>query len=248
MGNGTDYTVYRMNKRERTLYFLIGAAVGGLIGYLFYESLILSVIAAAVCGTIFVPVRRKQIMGKRSNKLLLQFKDMLESLSTSIGAGSNVQDSFMAAQKDMTNQFTEDSDIVKELKIVNSGIQNGIGIEKLLLDIGDRSGLADIVSFANVFDTCYRKGGNIKDVIKNTHQIISDKIDITLEIQTVVSSKTSEQNAMLIMPVIFVVLLRSMGTEVVNLSSATGRMSTTLAVFCFAGAYLISKKILNIRL
>ena len=55
---------------------------------------------------------------------------------------------------------------------------NNIPIEALLSNFAQRSGVEDIENFANVFATCYRKGGNIKEIIKNTAEIIGDKIEI----------------------------------------------------------------------
>lgn len=247
-GNATDYAVYEMKLFEKILYFLVGAAAGVGAGYLFYENVFLCGVLLMVCGLAFIPFRRKQIIEKRKKKLLLQFRDMLESLSTSIGAGSNVPDAFLAAEDDMAKQHSEGSDIHREIKTLNEGIYNNIPVETLLLDMGERSGLEDVLSFANVFETCYRKGGDTKEVIKNTHQIISEKIDIMMEIQTVVTSKKSEQNAMMFMPILFVFLLKMLGKEVVDLTSGTGMVSTTIAVGIFVIAYFIGKRVLNIKI
>ena len=248
MGVGVDYSVYTMNVFEKIIYFIIAAVVSAAVGWIFYENVILSGILAVISGFVFVPMRRDQIIKKRKDKLLLQFKDMLESLTTSIGAGSNVQDAFKSAQKDMGMQYGEGSNIYKELEIINAGVANNINIEQMLLDMGDRTGIDDITNFANVFDTCYRKGGNIKDVLQNTYWIICDKIDIALEIRTMVAAKKSEQNAMMVMPIFFVFLLKMLGNDVINLTSPIGRISTTIAVVLFIVSYFIGKRILNIKL
>ena len=248
MGEGIDYNYYEFSKIEQIGYYILGAVVSAIVAYIFYESIIMSIIAGVIAGFIYLPIRKNQIIEKRKNKLLIQFKDMLESLNTSIGAGLNIMDSFSNAATDMAAQFNEDSYICKELKIINAGIYNNINVEELLLDLGERSGIADIVSFANVFDTCYRKGGNIKEVIKNTYTIICDKIDIQLEIKTMVSGKKGEQTAMMVMPVVFVFLLKSLGTEVIDLTSAIGRVTTTVAIVIFVISYFIGKKILDIKL
>lgn len=247
LGNAVDYTYYEMSKVTRIMCFCGGMVAGFAVGYIFYESIILSAILGTICGIVMQPIYKKSYLEKRLKNLTLQFKDMLESLSTSIGAGSTVKDSFQSAYKDMVIQYTEDSYIAKEIGIINSGLYNNISIEVLLMDFGERSGIADIVSFANVFETCYRKGGNIKEVIRNTHQIISDKIDIELEIKTVVASKTSEQNMMLVMPILLVVMLKGLASDIINLNSTVGRMSTTVAMVMFATAYIIGRKILTIK-
>lgn len=248
MGDSVDYTVYEMTVKDKIFTFLIGFAAAAVTGYVFYESVILSLLVGGLMGVFYIPIKRKRLIEKRKNRMLMQFKDMLESLNTSIGAGANMTDAFAAAWKDMDYQHSADSIVVKELTTINQGINNNIGIERLLLDWGDRSGLEDINSFANVFETCFRKGGNIKEVIKNTFQIITDKIDINQEIKTMVASQTNEQNIMMVMPVVFVCLLKTLGSEVINLSSPTGRISTTIAAFLFITAYFIGKKILSIKI
>lgn len=246
--NAKDYDYYKMSIIEVIVYFALATAVGAVVGWLFYESKIVSVIVGLVCGFAFLPMRKKQIIEKRRQKLLMQFKDMLESISTSLDAGSNVQDAFFNAKEDMGLRYGETSDIYDELCIISEGISSNINIEDLLLDFGDRSQLKDVISFANVFETCYRKGGNIKQIIKNTYLIICDKIDIALEIRTVVASKKSEQKVMMCMPIIFVFLIKMMGTDMIDLTSTTGRLSTTVAVILFVASYFIGKKVLDIKL
>ncbi len=247
LGNGQDYNVYRPNAGERLLVTVAGAAAGFAAAYVFYESLILSIIAAVVLGAAAVPLWRKRQIRRQKDKLLSQFLSMLESLSTSLGAGSNVQFAFQSAADDMVVRYEADAYIVKELRIINDGIANNYNPEDLLMDLGERSGLPDIIDFANVFDTCFRKGGNIRDVIKNTYNVMNDRISIKLEINTAVSAQKMEQNAMLVMPVVFVFLLKQMGSDMVDLTSATGRISTTVAIVMFVLAYLASRKILNIK-
>lgn len=243
----TDYRIYEQSFGEKAVCFIVGALVGFALGWIFYESLILSILVAIICGFAFIPIRRKQVINKRRDKLQLQFRDMLESLSTSLGAGSNVVDAFLSAAEDMRIQYGAKSSIVQELNIINAGVANNVNVEDLLLNFGERSQLEDIVNFANVFDTCYRKGGNINEVLKNTRSILSDKMAIALEIKTMVASKTTEQNAMLVMPVVFVFLLKMMGSDMVDLTSPVGRISTTIAIVLFIISYLIGKKILAIK-
>lgn len=247
MGDAIDYAYYEMNIFEKALWYIVGAIAGAAVGWIFYENTILSMLLGIVCGFVFIPLKRNKMIQKRKDKLTLQFKDMLEALNTSIGAGANVQDSFISAQKDMVVQYGEESYIVKELDTINKGMKNNINIETLLLDFGDRSSIPDIINFANVFETCYRKGGNIKEVLQNTYWIICDKLEIALEIRTMVASKKSEQNVMMVMPVFFVMMLKMLGSEVIDLTSPIGRVSTTVAVILFVAAYFIGKKILNIK-
>lgn len=248
LGNADDYEVYVFSLPERIIYILIGAIVGAVISFIFYENIILSVLVAVICGAIYPVIKKKQLIEKRKKKLLLQFRDCLESLSTSLGSGSNVPHAFEAVASDMAVQYGQDSDIVREISIINVGISDNITVENLLMDFGERSGIPDIKNFADVFDICYRKGGNIREIVKSAYQIICDKVDVQLEINTSVASKRMEQNAMLVMPIIFIFLLKMMGSDMINLQSIDGMLSTTAGLICFIVAYFVGKKILTFDL
>ena len=248
VGEGTDYNVYNATVKEKAAWFLIGMLVSGAVLYIFYENIFVSIIIGAICGIFFVPLRKKQVINKRKKKLTAQFRGLLDALGTSIGAGKNMFDSFTGAEEDLAVQFTPEADIVKEVRLIRIGLDNNIGIEDLLLNFAERSGIDDVRNFANVFATCYKKGGNIKDVIKNTTSIIGDKIEIQMELETMVAGQKNEQNIMLVMPVVFIIVLKSMGGDLIDLKSPVGIISVTAAIAIFILAYFISKRILNIKL
>lgn len=248
LGDATDYNIYEPKFRERVVWFVIGMIVGGAVLYIFYENILVSLVVGAVCGVAFVPIRTVQVINKRKKRLNLQFRGMLETLSTSIGAGKNMHDAFAGAAYDLAVQFGDDAEIVEEAKIVYSGLINNMRVEDLLLNFAERSGLDDVRNFANVFATCYKKGGNIKEVIKNTATIISDKIEIHMELETMVAGQKNEQNIMLVMPVIFILVLKGMGGDLVDLKSPIGIISVSISLAIFVLAYVVSRKILNIKL
>ncbi len=248
IGEGTDYNEYIPTQKEKTLWFIIGMVVSGAVLYIFYESIVASIVIGAVCGIVFVPLRTKSVIKKRKAVLTTQFRGLLDALSTSIGAGKNMYDSFVNAADDLAVQFSYDSDIVKEVNLIRTGLDNNIQVEDLLLNFAERSGIVDVRNFANVFATCYKKGGNIKEVIKNTASIIGDKIEIQMELETMVSGQKNEQNIMLVMPIGFILVLKSMGGDLIDLQSPTGILSVTVSLIIFIAAYFVSQKIMNIKL
>ena len=261
-----NYKVYYMTKLEKILYFLLAFVIGAVVGYLFYGGLgrdefgqrttlswILDIsipaIVGLVAGRIFVPTRTKQIRDKNARTLNSQFRDFLEAFNTSIGAGKNVVDSFHAVYDDMRIQFEEDAFIVKELEVILSGMANNFDVEDLMEDLGNRSGNDDIVSFANVFRISYRKGGNLKDTINTTHSILSDKMEIKEEIETMVSASKMEQTVMIFMPVGLIGIMKSMSPDfAANFATPAGIASTTIAIGLFIVSYFVGRKILNIKL
>ena len=115
-----NYNVYYMSKKEKLLYILLAFAVGAVVGYLFYGGLakdeygyattmthILNIVIPSIVGIVavrlFLPMRNKQIVEKKKRMLNSQFRDMLDSLTTAIGAGKNVPDSFVSVRDDLQN-------------------------------------------------------------------------------------------------------------------------------------------------
>lgn len=261
-----NYKVYYMNAAEKVLYFLIGFAVGAVVGYLFYGGLakdaygdpttmtyvlniLISGAAGIAAGCAFIPIRTEMILKARTKKLKAQFRDMLEAFNTSLGAGKNVTDSFHSVYDDLKVQYEDDAFILKELEVILSCMDNNVDLEIPLTDLGVRSGVEDIISFANVFKICYRKGGNIKDTIRSTHEILSDKMEIAEEIETTVTGARSEQYLMLIMPILLIAMIKTMSADfAANFATPSGIIATTIGIAMFVTAYLVGRAVLNIKI
>lgn len=261
-----NYAVYYMSPIEKILYALLAFAAGALVGYIFYGGLakdefdnpttLTTILNVTICSALgifaavmFIPMRTKSIIAGRKRQLKEQFRELLDSLSTSLGSGKNVVDSFHNAYSDMAVLFSEDAYMTKELAVIESGLANNVAIEDMLMDLGKRSDIPDIESFANVFETCYRKGGNIKDVIKSTQNILVDKMEVELEIETIIASAKNELNIMCCMPIALVGIIKLMSPEFAkNFTTPVGIIATTVGVVFFVGAYLIGKVVMEIKL
>lgn len=246
--NAIVYTDYTLSLGERLLCLLGGFVAGAVVGYIFYASILIAALAGALLCPFAPRAYRNMRVAQQLRALKLQFKDFLESMATSIGAGRNISDSLIASYDDLKFQYSPHAIMVREVEQIIAGMNNNINIEALLFDLASRSGNDDIVSFANVFETCYRKGGNMREVIKTTHQIINDKMEIDMEIQTMTTSAKNELNLMTVAPVVFVFVLRSMGGGLSGQGTAASVMATTIALVMFTVAYFVGAKIMTIKI
>ena len=149
------YFEYNMGLSEKILVFILGVIIGMIVGFVFYGIWFVAVVVGLVVGFALIRIRKQQQINKQIATLKKQFKAMLESVATSIGAGRNMISSFNTALIDLKELFSPDAYIVKEVENIISGINNNINIEDLLCDMAERSGIDDIQTFADVFDTCY---------------------------------------------------------------------------------------------
>ena len=127
-------------------------------------------------------------------------------------------------------------------------MHDGETLEEMLESFGERSNNEDIQNFSNVMKNCYRLGGNFKNVVRRTRDIISDKIAISEEIETKIASNKLQHNAMSIMPIGLVAMLKLSSPDFANnLASGLGIVVTTIAIGIFIGSYFWGQKIINIR-
>ena len=261
-----NYNVYYMSAVEKLGYFILAFAAGAAIGYLFYGGLakdefgdptiftyVLNTLIMAGCGygagKLFLPIRNKQLLEGRKKKLKIQFRDMLEALVTALGAGKNVRDSFASIYDDLKNQYEEGAFILNELYLINAGLVNGVNAEDLLADFARRSGCEDIQDFADVFEICYRQGGNIKETVRNTCEIIGDKMGVAEEIETTISGSKNEQYIMLVMPILLVGMIKVSSPDFAsNFATPSGVMATTIGIVMFIASYFLGKKLLDIKI
>lgn len=241
-----DYSTYEMNIKEKIIGYMAGAVAAFIAIQIFFGYLILSGICAVAAGFAGIKIYRQMLKKKRDKVLLIQFRDMLGSISTSIGSGKNVVNSFNDAYQEMQNQFGDSSYIANELKFIITGLQNNVTIENLLMDFGERSAQEDIQSFAEVFSVANRRGGSIRQIILDTKNVISDKISVELEIQTLISGKKNELNIMILLPLIVVSQVNTMTAETGGFDIITFIVKI-IAIVMFVVAYFIGQKIMDIR-
>lgn len=262
--NMINYAEYYLSVPEKVMFFLLTFIIGGLSGLVFYGGLfkvdgeattatyISNVIVFCAIGCIaskvFIPVLQERMREKRNKKLEKQFINMLDGLASSLAAGNTVNDAFVNAKDDMRNQYSEEEVIVQEITEIVLGLENGKTLEEMIAAFGARSNSEDIENFSNVISNCYRMGGNFKDVIRKTRDIISDKSVIAEEITTKLASNKLQHNAMCIMPIALVAMLKMSSSSFAdNLSSAVGVVVTTMAIGLFVASYFWGQKIIDIK-
>lgn len=244
-GIGTDYTVYVLSMRQKIVAVLAGFIIGFGASYIYFDSKILGIIVGLIAGYKAISIYRNSLFRKRHNELRLQFRDALESLSNSYTVGMTANRAFHSAYSDMVVEHGTDAYITQELQLICSTHDNqGVEIKDMLNDLAIRSGIDDVKSFAGVFDVSTNLGGDIAKVVRETRDMISDKVEIEMEIQTMVTGQKNQLNILAIMPIVMSLLTRSFG------SGSAGAMVIVvklLALALFVFAYWMGTKIVDIK-
>ena len=74
---------------------------------------------------------------------------------------------------------------------------NAIPLSESFADFARRSGLEDVASFASIYATIEGKSSRADEIVRETQQIIADKMEIEMEIDTLMTAAKSEVNIML---------------------------------------------------
>lgn len=248
--SGKDYNEYQMTVQQKLLYTLVAAAAIFSISFIFYRSFVLSTLIVPV--SLFYPkLKKRDLIELQKKELNIQFKDMLYSLSSSLSAGKSIEMSFREVLRDIAVLYPDDETfIVKEVEHIIRKLEMNGTVEAALADFAARSHVDDIESFSEVFSICKRSGGNMVEVIKNTTGIINDKVEISQEIDTMLSQRRFEQKVLSMLPAAMILLLSLSAADYMEPVFITfaGRLAMSGAIVLFAGAYFISKKIMNVKL
>lgn len=245
-----DYDSYEMNPKEKMIYIITAVLFISIVSYVFYRSIIISLLLFPL-AFLYPKIKNKQIIKKRKEDLNLQFKDALYAVSSSLSAGKSIELAFKEALKDIAILYpSQDTFIVKEFEYISRKIDMNETIESALEDFAQRSHLDDVKSFADIFRICKRTGGNMVQVIRNTSEIINDKIATKQEISTILAQRKFEQKLLSVLPVGMIYLIYSTSPEFMEpiYTQSSGRIVMTIAVILIGTAYLISKKVMDIEL
>lgn len=246
------YYECNMSKGEHLVAYLVYAFLIAIILYVYYQVLPVAVIGGLI---IAVPQEKnysKSVVKKRQNKLRLQFNEFLEIISISIsgGSGRSMENAVRDSLTELQMMFNEKSDIVREIGLIVSDYEHaGIPMKDGFYELGIRSEIDDVMSFATIYATIEGKTSDFGYIISQTHEIIKDKVEITMEIETVISGAKSEAYMMLILPLVLVAIMSAMGGGLMDslFTTLTGRLCATFGVVCTFASYIIATKATEIE-
>ena len=224
----------------------IGFAVAiGVILYIYYHHVMISVVGGLILSYFQEKNYAKSVQRKRQRQLRLQFKEFLEIITISVsgGSGRSIENAVADSIHDLEMLYNEKADIVREIRLIVSDYQlAGIPMHQGFLELGERSEIDDIVSFATVYATIEGKTSDFGYIISQTHDVIKDKVEITMEIETGIAAAKSEAYMMLVLPLVLIIVMSTMGSDFLNglFTTAIGRMAATFGVACTFVSYVIA--------
>ena len=218
-----------------------------LFAYFFYRS-----VAAAFLLTPVIYFYKKdkgeKIIRKKKENMELEFKELLLNVRTNLQAGYSIENCFLESRKDMVRLHGENGLMVKELDYLQKGISNGITFERMILQIGKRNS-GEIKEFCNIFLLASKMGGRWNEIIENTVEIITKKIELKEEIKLLIYEKELEHKIMCIIPFFIMTYMEitSGGYFQVLYHNPLGIFLMTGAMILYIFAYKLGDKITQLK-
>jgi len=235
---------------DHLVAFAIGFVAGFVVMFIFYNLIVLSLIGGVMLGTVNIFTSMHASVKNRLLKLRVQFFDLLEAMSVAMRAGNPMLLSLQSAREDLTLIYPENSDIITELDIAVGKFNNAVPLSESFSDLARRSGLEDIAGFATIYATIEGKSGRADEIIRETQQIIADKMEIEMEIDTLMTAAKSEVNIMLLMPLVILGIIGYAGAGFMDAiyTTGVGRIVSTGGLIVFILSFIMAKKFSNVKL
>lgn len=243
-----NYRQYHFGKKDIWKLILGSLLLSSTIAFLFYRS-----IWGILCmpAVFFLLYKREKETGKerRNQELLEEFINGIRVLNTSLQAGISMENAWKEVQKELLIMYGENALFFKEVKEINHSVALNVPIEKLVLQFAYRSGLEDIIIFAELFEYGKRSGGNWCRVIGDVVQHIQDKYDARKEIEVMIASKKLEQQVMNVTPLGILLFLQVSSWDYMSVlyHNPTGVMCMSVCLVGYGLALLLSERILRIQ-
>lgn len=243
-----DYDTYTFTIREWMIYIAGGAGTGVFVVWLCYRSAFAAPLAVAIAAGV-VWWRKCVLLERKKEQLHYHFKEFISSFHTALRAGYSVENSVRSARSDLEKLYGTEDALVQELTEIIHQMEFQVPAEQLFLNLGRRSGIEDIRTFAELLVIGKRTGGNLSGILQNTWRTLVEKIDTRQEIQTVIASKKYEQTVMSLMPAGIILYLRFTFSGFIEqlYGNVTGVLIMTVCLIIYAGAFLLGRHIIRIE-
>ena len=245
-----DYKKSASGMVDHIASFALGFAAGFLVLFIFYNLVPASIIGGLTIGTANIFVSMHASIKKRKTKLYIQFYDLLEAMSVAMRAGNPMLLSLQSAKEDLALIYPQSSDIIAELDIIIGKFNNAVPLSESFSDLAERSGLEDIQSFASIYATIEGKSSRADEIIRDTQQIIADKMEIEMEIDTLMTAAKSEVNIMLMMPLVILGVIGYAGAGFMDAiyTTGAGRIVSTGGLIVFVLSFIMARKFSSVKL
>ena len=249
LNGAREYLPYRMSGGEMGKAMVLFALLGGMISYLFYRSPI-AFAALLPAFALFYREYRNTLQRRQQRQMQAQFLAAMQFVCNALQAGYAIENAFREAHSQLIRVYDSKSFIILELQRINARVRLNVPMEALLTDLGRRTGLEDVIYFAEVFEVARKSGGDLIAIVRHTISQIQQKEETGREIDTMLSGKKMEQLLMSIIPMLILLYVGLTSPDFLEgmYHTAVGTVVMSIALVVYIISFLWGRKLMDIRI
>lgn len=248
-----ELVINKKNHLTTKQYFMLFVPIGSavfIVSLIFFRSIFSAIVLTFISSGM--PYILSETKRKKNKKLLnYQFREALRTLSASLKAGSSLRNGLRKTYDDLVRIYGDKSSkpIVDEFQIIAYELDLMLPVEEVLRNFETRADLEDISDFVNVAIMTKKQGGDLIKIIERVTTIISDRIEIEYEIETLVSGKKMEARLLTMLPVGMVLMLSVTSPQYMApmYESTIGKLLMITAALLLIINYFVGRKIIDIE-
>lgn len=241
-----NYGIWDFSLLDLAAVLTVSLAAGTVTGWLFYDRLQLGL---CISGALFFMTKPRYMrwqLQRRKRILLLQFRDVLYSISSAVSVGRSMAQALEESMDFWKGTYDEKDLIMRELAAMVRQMKEGNARDlDVLKDFAGRSGLQDILDFVMVYENCRTSGADLVKAIDRATGIIGDRIDLERELHMLMAQKQFEGRIIMISPFALLLFLKisSPGFLEPLTASSAGMMVSTAALGLVAASVLLMERV-----
>jgi len=238
----------RLTGRGRVAVAAAGMAAAGLVAGLYYQSVWAGLLFSPL-GLCAPSIAERELESRRRRRLREQFKEALHCLVTSLSAGRSVENAFQSVPDELKILYPDPRTPIRaEFERIRIGLVNGQRLEDELRRFASGAGLAEAARLAEVIAVAKRSGGDMAAIIRNSAQLLGEKMEVEREIAVMTAGKRFESRLMMGAPFAFILMLNAMAPDYMAplYGSAAGYAILTVGLAALAGCAWLIRKIMSI--
>ena len=235
-------------KRDIAYALLKALLIMLLVAFVFYDK-VLGLLPGAIVGLYVFRIEKKRYEGKRRRRLLMEFKNMINAMQSSLEAGNSIERALISSGGDMQDLYGSKSVMVREIRIIEKKLRLNIPLEKSMAEMAEKLDISEIYDFVEIISTIKRTGGNAVKIIRNTVEKLTEEIELDAELEVMVAAKKMEQQIMVFMPALIVIFLRITTEGFLSplYGSPLGILIMSVVLSINVGADYLGRRIVEIR-
>ncbi len=191
---------------EKGRYLGEAVLVTALFAWFFYRRLLMMVFLWPI-GLIFVKLRYQGCVEARVRRIRKEMKDFLSSMQMNLRTGYAAENALRETYAELVHLYGPQALLLPHLRKVLLELTNHVPLEQALHAFGRSVGVEEAREFADIFAIAKKSGAKLSDVIEETSDLISEKLETEDEIRTSIASKDMERKMMNIVPFLIILYI-----------------------------------------